>query len=113
MARNWRVSINPSITSIMNGAANRGVALAAEHILGVSVENTPIEEGTLRRSTTVSTDPATFTAAVSVDTPYAVVVHEDMQARHKTGAAKFLERAMNSEVQVAAEIIRKTIAGDL
>lgn len=114
MAKGWKVSINPSAKSVLNGSANRGVALAAEHILGVSNEKVPIEEDTLQRSGTVSTDRGNFTAAVSYDTPYAARQHEDMSLRHDNGrTAKYLENAMNSEVEAAAEIIRKTIAGDL
>lgn len=114
MSRAWKVSINPRAKDILNGSANRGVALAAEHILGESNKRVPIEESTLMRSGTVSTDPGTFTAAVSYDTPYAARQHEDMTLRHDQGrSAKYLEGAMNAEVQTAAEIIRATIAGEL
>lgn len=114
MGRAWKVSINPRAKDVLNGSANRGVALAAEHILGESNKKVPIEEGTLERSGTVSTDPGNFTAAVSYDTPYAVRQHEDMTLRHDSGrSAKYLENAMTSEVQAAAEIIRSTIAGEL
>lgn len=114
MGRAWKVSINPRAKDVLNGSANRGISLAAEHILGASNEKVPIEEATLERSGTVSTDPGNFTAAVSYDTPYAVKQHEDMTLRHDQGrTAKYLENAMTSEVQAAAEIIRKTIAGDL
>lgn len=114
MSRGWRVSINPRAKDILNGSANRGVALAAEHILGESNKTAPIEESTLIRSGTVSTDPGTFSAAISYDTPYAVRQHEDMTLRHDGGrTAKYLENAMNAEVQAAAEIIRRTIAGEL
>lgn len=114
MGKAWKVSINPKAKDVLNGSANRGVALAAEHLLGESNKNVPHEEGTLERSGTVSTDPANFTAAVSYDTPYAARQHEDMTLRHNKGrTAKFLENAMNSEVKTAAEIIRKTIAGEL
>lgn len=114
MSKAWKVSINPRAKDILNGSANRGVALAAEHILGESNKTAPIEESTLIRSGTVSTDPGKFTAAVSYDTPYAARQHEDMTLRHDQGrSAKYLENAMNAEVTTAAEIIRKTIAGDL
>lgn len=114
MAKGWKVSINPSAASVLNGAANRGVALAAEHLLGVANEKVPIEESTLMKSGTVSTDPENFTAAVSYDTPYAARQHEDMNLRHDAGrTAKWLENAMNAEVQTSAEIIRQTIAGEL
>lgn len=114
MSRAWRVSINPKAKDILNGSANRGVALAAEHLLGVANEKVPIEEATLMRSGTVSTDPANFIAAISYDTPYSVRVHEDMHARHDPGrTAKWLENAMNSEVETAAKIIADTIKGEL
>lgn len=114
MTKAWKVSINPRAKDILNGSANRGVALAAEHVLGEANKKVPIEEATLLRSGTVSTDPGNFTAAISYDTPYAVKQHEDMHLRHNDNrTAKYLENAMNSEVKVAAEIIRKTIAGEL
>jgi len=114
MPKAWKVSINPKAKDVLNGSANRGVALATEHLLGEANKKVPIEEATLQRSGTVSTDPENFTAAVSYDTPYAVKQHEDMTLRHDKGrSAKYLEGAMNSEVKTAAEIIRKTIAGDL
>lgn len=110
----WKVSINPKAKDILNGSANRGVALAAEHLLGVANEKVPIEESTLLKSGTVSTDPDNFAAAVSYDTPYAARQHEDMHLRHDQGrTAKWLENAMNAEVKTAAKIIADTIKGDL
>jgi len=110
----WKVSINPKAKDILNGSANRGVALAAEHLLGVANEKVPIEESTLLKSGTVSTDPENFAAAVSYDTPYAARQHEDMHNRHDDGrTAKWLENAMNAEVETAAKIIADTIRGDL
>jgi hypothetical protein len=110
----WKVSINPKAKDILNGSANRGVALAAEHLLGVANEKVPIEESILLKSGTVSTDPDNFAAAVSYSTPYAQRQHEDMHLRHDKGrTAKWLENAMNAEVQTAAKIIADTIKGDL
>jgi hypothetical protein len=110
----WKVSINPKAKDILNGSANRGVVLAAEHLLGVANEKVPIEENTLEKSGTVSTDPENFAAAVSYDTPYAARQHEDMTLRHDEGrTAKWLENAMNAEVETAAKIIADTIKGDL
>jgi hypothetical protein len=114
MPKGWKVSINPKAKDVLNGSANRGVALAAEHLLGVANEKVPIEESILLKSGTVSTDPENFVAAVSYDTPYAARQHEEMHWRHDDNrTAKWLENAMNAEVQTSAEIIRKTIAGDL
>ena len=110
----WRVNINPRAQDILSGAAARGLELAAEHVLSVSNTKVPIEEATLERSGTVTTDPATFTATVSYDTPYAVRQHEEMNYRHNGGrTAKFLENAMNSETDAVRTIIARTISGEL
>ncbi|MEV5086877.1 hypothetical protein AB0N18_02820 [Streptomyces griseoincarnatus] len=87
-------------------AAGRGARLAAEHLLGVSRDRVPIEEGTLERSGTVTADEANGAAAVSFDTVYAVRQHEDMTLRHDAGrTAKFLEDPFNEEQQAMQAII--------
>lgn len=110
----WRVNLNPSARAILSGAAARGMALAAEHILQVSNQKVPIEEDTLEGSGVASTDPENFTAAVSYDTPYAARQHEEMNYRHDDGrSAKFLENAFNSETDAVRTIIARTISGEL
>jgi hypothetical protein len=110
----WKANINPRAKDILSGAAARGLALAAEHILGEANKNVPHEEGTLERSGTTSVDPGKLTAAVSYDTPYAVRQHEDMNLRHNDGrTAKWLENAMNAEADTGAQIIADTIRGEL
>lgn len=51
------------------GAAN-GLTLAAEHLLQVSREVVPLEEGTLSRSGVADVDRGDLRAAVSYDGPY-------------------------------------------
>jgi hypothetical protein len=64
----------------------------AENIAETSARIAPIEEGTLIRSAQVSRDDRAGLVAISYDTPYAVVQHEDTQLRHDDGRrAKFLE----------------------
>ncbi|WP_293787759.1 hypothetical protein, partial [uncultured Aeromicrobium sp.] len=53
-------------------AAAVGLARAAEHVLGVSSDRVPLEEGTLMRSGSVNVDADNLVAYVSYDTPYAV-----------------------------------------
>ena len=114
MARAWRVNTNLRARDIISGATARGLALSAEHILSVANQSVPIEEGTLQRSGVASTDPENFQAAVSYDTPYAVRQHEEMNYRHDGGrSAKFLENAMNSELNTVRQIIARTISGEL
>jgi hypothetical protein len=95
-----------AVTRAAQQAAGRGARLGAEHLLGVSRDRVPIEEGTLERSGTVTVDEANGTAAVSFDTLYAVRQHEDMTLRHDAGrTAKFLEGPFNEEADVIQAII--------
>jgi hypothetical protein len=113
MSRNWHVKVNKGIAPAMRKAANRGVALAAEHVLGESRKLVPIEEATLERSGTVTTDPDNLQAAVSYDTPYAVRQHEDMTLQHDAGReAKYLETPLNAERDTVQQIIARTIRGE-
>jgi hypothetical protein len=93
-------------------AAARGLFLGAEHVLGVSNDRVPLDEGTLQHSGTASVDEADLTAMVSYDTPYAARQHEELDFEHAPGReAKFLENALNAErstvlALVAAEMRR-------
>jgi len=90
--------------------AARGLLLGAEHVLDEASRLVPIDEGTLQRSGTVSVDPSALKAAVSYDTPYAVPVHERLNARHLPGRrAKYLEIPMADEAPVVGELIAATI----
>lgn len=94
------------ISAEVHAAAARGLLLAAEHVLGVSNQKVPLEEGTLERSGTASVDEGQLVAAISYDTPYAVRQHEEMTYRHAPGRqAKYLESALNEESATAQEII--------
>ena len=95
-------------------AAGRGARLAAEHLLGVSRDRVPIEEGTLERSGTVTVDEANAAAAVSYDTPYAVRQHEDMTLDHDAGrTAKYLEQPFEEESATMQAIIAAQVRGAL
>ena len=97
-------------------AEARGLAVAAEHLLGVSRQRVPHEEGTLERSGVAGVDDQTLEAAVSYDTVYAVRQHEELTWRHDPGrTAKYLERPFEEEQEtmvalVAAEV-RRTLGG--
>lgn len=112
--KKWQVDINPRIKDIIGGAAARGLGLAAEHVLGESNKNVPHEEGTLENTGSASLDERELQAAVSYNTPYAAVQHEDMTLRHDNGrTAKYLENAMNAETDAVREIIAKAIKKEL
>lgn len=110
MSGTWTLKLNAGMDDAVKAAANKGLFLAAEHILQVSNTQVPIEEGTLERSGSTSADEGALKAAVSYDTPYAARQHEEMSWHHDQGrSAKFLESAFNSESKTAGQIIAAEI----
>ncbi|MGW2062804.1 hypothetical protein ACWCO9_19485 [Streptomyces sp. NPDC001937] len=106
----------PQVLDQARTGAVRGVRLGAEHVLELSRQRVPIEEGTLERSGVASVDERDLTAAVSYDTKYAVRQHEDMTMRHDHGrTAKYLERPLNEaadDVQaIIAAQVRRSLGG--
>lgn len=103
------------VNAAERAAAERGLRKAAEHLLGVSRQLVPIEEGTLERSGDPSVRPGALSqdglrAAVSYDTVYAVRQHEELTWRHDAGRqAKYLEQPANTERPVMAEILAAEI----
>jgi hypothetical protein len=91
----WR---DDEVKALIAGAEMDGLKLAAEHLLQVSADLAPHEEGDLERSGEVSKDDDELTVAVSYDRPYAVRQHEEMTWRHDPGKqAKYLEGPMGTE----------------
>jgi len=96
------------IAAILADATMDGLELAAEHLLQVSSELVPHEEGDLERSGEVSRDDARGATAVSFDRSYAVRQHEDQTLRHDEGRkAKYLELPMHEERDVMLALIAK------
>lgn len=71
----------------------------------VSQQRTPVDTGNLRAS--AFTRREGFNVQIGYTAAYALFVHEDMEAHHKTGQAKFLETAFNDEMAGVLESIRK------
>ena len=110
----WQIKVNKNIAPALRQAANRGIAIAGEHVLGEALKQVPIEEHILEESGTVTTDPGNLRAAVVFDTPYAVYQHETFGLKHDEGRGpKYLENAMNAETAAVREIIARTIRGEL
>lgn len=92
--------------------ALKGAYRAGEHVLGVSNERVPHEEGDLERSGGVS--QAGDVTAISYDTDYAVVQHEDLSLNHDDGRqAKYLESALISERETIKALIAQGAKEDL
>lgn len=105
------------VEDISTEAARHGIALAMEHVLTVSTERVPIEEGTLMRSGRADVDDHDLIGMVGYsarndkdDYDYAVRQHEDLTLRHAAGrTAKFLEGPFLEEQDTMARIVAETI----
>lgn len=84
--------------------ASDGLRQALEHVLAESRRLVPLEEGTLERSGRVTIDG--LEGAVTYDTVYAVVQHEELTYRHAPGRqAKYLEQPMRTERPVMLQLM--------
>jgi hypothetical protein len=98
----------------MQEGAVKGLAIALEHLLQVSREEVPHEEGTLERSGTTSMDESALRGAVSYDTPYDVIQHERLDFKHDSGRkAKYLEDPFDAEQDTMLELIAANIRRSL
>jgi hypothetical protein len=94
----------------LDEAAARGLRRATEHLLKISRDLVPHEEGTLERSGVASVDRSELAGAVSYDTVYAVRQHEELTWKHKPGRqAKYLEAPAATEADVLQGIIATEI----
>ena len=78
-------------------AAVRGLDRFGEYVIGQSQRLTPVKHGDLKASgTTLPAEArgAKITKVIGHNEDYAAAVHERMDARHKSGQAKYLETAM-------------------
>lgn len=116
MSRRSRFVPGKDPVPIIRDGSVRGVLKAAEYVLGESRQVVPIEEATLERSGRASAEQrgGRATGAVSYDTPYAVVQHEEMHFQHAPGrTAKYLENPLNASQRDVAEIIAGEVRGGL
>ncbi|GMA31601.1 hypothetical protein [Litorihabitans aurantiacus] len=104
----------PEAKAAARRATGRGLANAAEVVLAASREVVPIEEATLSRSGASSVDEAEMVAAVSYDTPYAVIQHERTDFRHDAGrTAKYLEAPLLATRAQQQAAIAQALQGGL
>ncbi|CAM5589203.1 hypothetical protein [Streptomyces purpurascens] len=111
MPQNFRLRFNGALAARqMREGAARGLYLGTEHVLGVSINRVPLDEGYLQSTGTASVDEPSLTGMVSFDGPYAVRQHEELEWRHAPGrTAKYLENSLNESRQVVAAIIAAEI----
>ena len=100
---------NVALAGMLDGGEKAG-----EHVLGVSNDHVPHEEGTLERSgkveAAVHSGQTRVLVGIGYDTKYAVTQHEDMTLKHDPGrTAKFLENAMNSERKTVQKLVAASV----
>jgi hypothetical protein len=88
-------------------AAQSGLDVAGEHVLGDAAQLAPVETGALKASATA--EPAAWKAdrlekVIGFNTEYAAAVHEVLTARHDAPTqAKYLETALRQSGPKACE----------
>lgn len=94
------------VRAIIENATYAGLVNAGLHLLQVSSDRAPHEEGTLADSGTLTEDEDERRVAVAFDTPYARRQHEELTWRHDEGkTAKYLEGPMHEEREVMLAMI--------
>src|SRR5689334_11311522 len=91
----------------LRAKSRAAVEAEAERILAEAKNRVPVDTGELRDSGRVEMDDdrpgEPIRARIVFDAEHAGIVHEDLEADHLTGQAKFLESAMNDAASGAAE----------
>lgn len=84
------------IHDVTKYCTKKGVWAALDHLAAVSKEQVPLDMGTLKASCVVSVADDGKSGAVSYDTPYAIVQHENTWYNHQRGRkGKYLEDPAN------------------
>ena len=86
--------------------AERGLLLAANHVLTEANRTVPWDQGPLERSGAVDVDRRALQASVYYDTPYARRQHEELGWSHpKKGRAKWLELTLREQSRTVNQIM--------
>lgn len=111
----WKPAGNPG--QVISDAAQRGVGLAAEEVLGEAKKIVPHETGVLERSgraDVARNRGGLARASIQFDAPYSAIQHENMHYRHKKGRkAKYLEGPLNSNKNKVLAIVAAALRGSL
>lgn len=97
-------------------ATERGQQKAADHLLAASQPLVPVgETGELKASGYATTKGRGLNAVATVgySADYALKVHEDLEARHDDGQAKFLEQPAREEAPRMLAIVAAELAAAL
>lgn len=92
----------------MGGATMAGLLEGGLKVQAKSQDRVPVDTGNLKGSAYTRKERGGATAVeVGYGAAYALGVHEDMEARHETGQAKYLESALyDSETEILESVER-------
>lgn len=92
----------------IKGRTMAGLMEAGLKIQRSSQKRVPVDTGNLKASAyTRKARDGSESVEIGYTAAYAVFVHEDMEASHPVGQAKFLESALMDNQSAIVEIIRK------
>ncbi len=101
-------NLNKQVRRI-KGQTTKGMRIVVLLIKGRSIVKSPVDTGNLRAShfSNVTTQKNRIIGIVGATAFYAFFVHEDLEASHKVGQAKFLEDAIKESKGEILSIIKK------
>ena len=100
-------NLNKQIGQIQ-GANEQGLRAAALVVQREAQKKTPVDTGNLKNSAYTDSEGGKHPAAViGYQAAYAPFVHEDLEARHTNGEAKFLEKALNENQGRILKIVQR------
>lgn len=93
-------------------AFNRALRRAGLIVQRAAQEKTPVDTGLLRKSARTEANGAGFRTEVTVSfsSAYAIYVHENLEANHPVGEAKFLERAAMEKKQDILDLVKNEVS---
>lgn len=101
-------NLNEALSKINNKTA-KSLAQVGILVKGRSQALTPVDTGNLKAGhyTSLGGSKNNPIVEIGLTAPYAVPVHEDLNANHPTGQAKFLEQGLNMSTREIMTIIKK------
>ena len=100
-------NLNDALSKI-NNKTRKSLVLVGILVKGRSQALTPVDTGNLKAGhyTSIGGGKNNPTVEIGLTAPYAVYVHEDLNANHPTGQAKFLEQALEASTGEIITIIK-------
>jgi hypothetical protein len=101
-------NLNQEIRKI-NGDTSKGLSAAALMVKGRAMVKTPVDTSSLQKSFFTRLDRSENKPSVLIanSAAYAPFVHENLEVKHETGEAKFLENAIKESKQDIINTIKR------